>query len=120
MAIKSHKRSYGTGNTVPKKTVFQSTAPTPSIQNSSIPQQGGMIQTLKESVVGGFGAGVGMNIADRAISSIFGARKVEVQKVSSNSSCEDIMSIYKNALSKGETIPQTLEERYNKCIQTTT
>jgi len=113
MTIKSQKRSYGTALPVPK---YHQASQQPLIQ----PSQGGMFQSFKESLVGGFGTGIGFNLADRAVSSLFGARKVEVQKVSSNSSCEDIMSIYKNALSKGETIPQTLEERYNKCIQTTT
>ena len=86
------------------------------------------MQTLKESLVGGFGAGIGMNIADRAISSIFGARKVEVQhttigsntNVESDKGCRDIINIYKNALSKGENIPQSLEEKYSKCVTDST
>ena len=125
MTIKTQKRSYGTAIPIPRKSIQ------PYHQASQQPlltQQGGMLQTFKESLVGGFGAGIGMNIADRAISSIFGARKVEVQhttigsdtSVESGNTCEDIMSIYKNALSKGESIPQTLEEKYNKCIQATT
>ncbi len=121
MTIKSQKRSYGTAIPVPK---YHQVSQQPLIQ----PSQGGMLQSFKESLVGGFGAGIGMNIADRAISSIFGHRKVEVQhtnigsgtSVASGNTCEDIMSIYKNALSKGETIPQSLEEKYNKCIKDTT
>ena len=113
MPIKSsqQKRSYGTAIPVQK---FHQASQQP------LSNQGGMIQTLKESVVGGFGAGIGMNIADRAISSIFGARKVEVQHTGSDQGCGDIINIYKNALSKGENIPQTLEERYNKCVKDTT
>jgi hypothetical protein len=98
------KRSYGTA--IPHQASQQ-----------PLSNQGGMMQTLKESLVGGFGAGIGMNIADRAISSIFGARKVEVQHVNNKvDACEDIISIYKRMLNNGETIPQTIEEKYNKCI----
>ncbi len=113
MTIKTQKSSYGTVLPVPNKPYHQAS-------QQPLSNQGGMLQSFKESLVGGFGTGIGFNLADRAVSSLFGARKVEVQKVDSNSSCEDIMSIYKNALSKGETIPQTLEEKYNKCIQSTT
>jgi hypothetical protein len=121
MTIKSQKRSYGTTIPVPK---YHQVSQQPLIQ----PSQGGMLQSFKESLVGGFGAGIGMNIADRAISSIFGHRKVEVQhtnigdgsQVSNSNTCQDILNIYKNALSKGESIPQSLEEKYNKCIQSTT
>ena len=106
------KRSYGTA--IPSQKYYQSS-------QQPLSSQGGMMQTLKDSLVGGLGAGIGMNIADRAISSIFGARKVEVQHTNStNDSCGDIINIYKNTLSKGETIPQSLEERYNKCVKDTT
>ena len=106
------KRSYGTAIPAPK---YHQASQQP------LSNQGGMIQTLKESLVGGFGAGIGMNIADRAISSIFGARKVEVQhtNVASDQGCGDIINIYKNALSKGESIPQTLEDKYSKCVKDT-
>ncbi len=118
MTIKSsqQKRSYGTAIPVPKKTIQQYHQ---ASQQPLLNQGGGMMQTLKESLVGGFGAGIGMNIADRAISSIFGARKVEVQHTNTVS-CGDIINIYKNALSKGENIPQSLEEKYSKCIKDTT
>ena len=115
MTIKTQKRSYGTA--IPR---YHQASQQP------LSNQGGMMQTLKESLVGGFGAGIGMNIADRAISSIFGARKVEVQHTtlgsgtnSTNDSCGDIINIYKNALSKGESIPQTLEDKYSKCVKDT-
>ena len=110
MTIKSQKRSYGTALPVPK---YHQASRQP------LSNQGGMIQSFKESLVGGFGAGIGFNLADRAVSSLFGGRKVEVQHTNSSqivTSCEDIMNIYKNALSKGESIPQSLEEKYNKCI----
>jgi hypothetical protein len=103
------KRSYGTA--IPR---YHQASQQP------LSNQGGIMQTLKESLVGGFGAGIGMNIADRAISSVFGGRKVEVQHTGSDQGCGDIINIYKNALSKGESIPQTLEERYNKCVKDTT
>ena len=115
MTIKTQKRSYGTALPIPK---YHQASQQPLMQ----PSQGGLLQSFKDSLVGGFGAGIGMNVADRAISSIFGPRKVEVQhtNVVTSNTCEDIMSIYKNVLSKGESIPQSLEEKYNKCITSTT
>ena len=109
MTIKStqQKRSYGTA--IPR--YHQAS------QQPLSTQGGGMLQSFKESVIGGVGAGIGMNIADRAISSIFGARKVEVQHTGSDQGCGDIINIYKNALSKGESIPQSLEDKYNKCVK---
>jgi hypothetical protein len=109
MTIKSQKRSYGTA--IPSPKYHQAS------QQPLSNQGGGMLQSFKESVIGGFGAGIGMNIADRAISSIFGARKVEVQHTGSDQGCGDIINIYKNALSKGESIPQSLEDKYNKCVK---
>jgi hypothetical protein len=71
MTFKNHKRSYGTVHPLPQQHSIQ--------QQQQISQQNNTFQTLKESVVGGFGSGIGFNIADRAISSLFGGRKVEVQ-----------------------------------------
>lgn len=113
MTFKSHKRSYGSVHPLPTQLPQQAS------------QQNSMSQTLKDSVVGGFGTGIGFNIADRAISSLFGGRKVEVQHTNvvsdtnvsrDNKYCENILTIYKETLSKGEYIPQSLEERYKKCI----
>ena len=44
------------------------------------------LSSLKESIVSGVGAGVGFNLADRLVSSLFGARKVQVEHVASESS----------------------------------
>ena len=107
MTIKTQKRSYGTALPIPK---YHQASQQPLMQ----PSQGGLLQSFKDSLVGGFGAGIGMNVADRAISSIFGGRKVQIEHV--DSSCEDILNIYKKALSNGENIPQSLQEKYNKCI----
>jgi len=109
MTIKSQKRSYGTA--IPR---YHQVSQQPLIQ----PSQGGMLQSFKESVIGGFGAGIGMNIADRAISSIFGARKVEVQHTNIENECQDIIKLYKETLSKDEIISQTLQEKYEKCKST--
>ena len=115
MTIKTQKRSYGTAIPSPK---YHQASQQP------LSTQGGIMQTLKESLVGGFGAGIGMNIADRAISSIFGARKVEVQHTTIGSDtnveneCQDIIKLYKEMISNGNFISQTLQEKYEKCKPT--
>jgi hypothetical protein len=113
MTIKTQKRSYGTA--IPR---YHQASQQP-LSNKG----GGMLQSFKESLVGGFGAGIGMNIADRAISSIFGARKVEVQHTNvgsdtSENECQDIIKLYKETLSEGNFISQTLQEKYEKCKST--
>ena len=114
MTIKTQKRSYGTA--IPSPKYHQAS------QQPLSTQGGGIMQTLKESLVGGFGAGIGMNIADRAISSIFGARKVEVQHTGSDTNveneCQNIIKLYKESLSNGDIISQTLQEKYEKCKST--
>ena len=114
MTIKTQKRSYGT--TLPR---YHQASQQP------LSNQGGMFQSFKESLVGGFGAGIGMSVAERMVSSVLGGRKVEVHhtnEVSSTSNsekeCQDIINLYKENLSKGEIISQNLQEKYEKCKPT--
>jgi hypothetical protein len=77
-------------------------------------------QNLKDSMVSGLGAGVGMSVADRLVSTVLGPRKVEVQtenKIVRSPDCEDISKIYREALVKDIYISQTLKEAYEKCNQ---
>ena len=79
-------------------------------------------QNLKDSMVSGLGAGVGMSVADRLVTTVLGPRKVEVQtenKPQNNfvrsPDCEDISKIYREALVKNEYVSQTIKEAYEKC-----
>ena len=71
-------------------------------------------QTLKETMVSGLGAGVGMSVADRLVTTVLGPRKVEVQtenKIVRSPECEEITRIYK------QTNSPSLREEYEKCNQ---
>lgn len=103
---KQQKRSYSM--TLPKKNV-PSMPYTPSYHSPST----SVGQNFKDSLVSGLGTGIGFNIAERAVSSLFGGRKIEHVN---NDSCEDIISIYKKALLNNESIPESLREKYNKCV----
>ena len=75
-------------------------------------------QNLKDSMVSGLGAGVGMSVADRLVSSVLGPRKVEVQTENNfvrSPDCEDISKIYREALVKDVYVSQTIKEAYEKC-----
>lgn len=75
-------------------------------------------QNLKESMISGLGAGVGMSVADRLVSAVLGPRKVEVQtetKIVRSPDCEDISKIYREALVKNEYVSQSLKDAYEKC-----
>ena len=85
-------------------------------------------QNLKDSMVSGLGAGVGMSVADRLVTTVLGPRKVEVQtenKIVRSPDCEDISKIYREALVKNEYqtqglgyISQSLKDAYEKCNPT--
>jgi hypothetical protein len=79
-------------------------------------------QNLKESMISGLGAGVGMSVADRLVTTVLGPRKVEVQtenKIVRSPDCEDISKIYREALVKNEYLSQALKDAYEKCNHTT-
>lgn len=78
-------------------------------------------QNLKDSMVSGLGAGVGMSVADRLVTTVLGPRKVEVQtenKIVRSPDCEDISKIYREALVKNEYVSQSLKDAYEKCNPT--
>jgi hypothetical protein len=73
-------------------------------------------QNLKDSMISGIGAGVGMSVADRLVSTVLGPRKVEVEnKIVRSPDCEDISKIYREALVKNEYVSQSIKEAYEKC-----
>jgi len=75
-------------------------------------------QTLKQSMFSGIGAGVGMSVADRLVTTVLGPRKVEVQsenKIVRSPDCEDISKIYRESLVKNEYVSQSLKDAYEKC-----
>ena len=78
-------------------------------------------QNLKDSMVSGLGAGVGLSVADRLVTTVLGPRKVEVQtenKIVRSPDCEDISKIYREALVKDVYVSQTIKDAYEKCNPT--
>ncbi len=98
--------------------------PTPSpVSVSSLPVSSSspsLVHQLKESVVQGIGSGIGMSIGDRIVSSIFGARKVQVEHItptpipttsnvpltSTKLNCDEILPLLREKIEKGESIPE--------------
>jgi hypothetical protein len=80
---------------------------------AATPQGPSLMQNLKDSMVSGLGAGVGMSVADRLVSSVLGPRKVEVETthtIPRSSECEEISKIYRQFNSP------SLREAYEKCV----
>ncbi len=76
-------------------------------------------QNLKDSMISGIGAGVGMSVADRLVSTVLGPRKVEVEsKVVRSPECEEISKVYTEALIKNQYISLSIKEAYEKCNPT--
>ncbi len=84
------------------------------IATVATPQGPSLMQNLKDSMVSGLGAGVGMSVADRLVSSVLGPRKVEVETthttIPRSSECEEISKIYRQFNSP------SLREAYEKCV----
>jgi hypothetical protein len=111
-----------------KTFLYNSTIPTkPMTLNSamSLQKPTSTFEMLKQSMISGLGAGVGLSVADRLVSTVLGPRKVEVQtetKPQNNfvrsPDCEDICRIYREALVKNEYVSQSIKEAYEKCNPT--
>ena len=98
MTTINNKKSFTGRNRKPMYTVPSSTS--------------SAFQNLKDSMVSGLGAGVGMSVADRLVTTVLGPRKVEVQtenKIVRSPECEEITRIYK------QTNSPSLREEYEKC-----
>ncbi len=113
MTTINNKKSF-TRNTFRDKPMYMTPSSSPST-----------FQTLKQSMISGLGAGVGLSVADRLVSTVLGPRKVEVQtetKPQNNfvrsPDCEDICRIYREALVKNEYVSQSIKEAYEKCNPT--
>ena len=80
-----------------------------SVPNNQSLSSGSFFQSIKD----GFATSIGFNIADRAVSSIFGNRKVDV--VHTTDQCSNITLEYNKLLEKGDIIPEYLKTQYEKC-----
>jgi hypothetical protein len=68
--------------------------------------------SVLSSIKDGFGMGLGASLADRAISSIFGPRTIEVQ----HNNCDKIIDLYKTGL-QNNNITESLEQDYQQCVK---
>jgi len=90
----------------PKRKIVHEQSPTSTTSSPSLGS------TFKESLVSGIGGGIGMNIADRLISSVFGNRSVNV--VHKHPECEDIGKMYAQMKENG-TLTDSMKEAFEKC-----
>jgi hypothetical protein len=86
-------------------------------------QQSSTFSNIKDTIISGFGLGVGNEIAHRAVSSIMGSRTVEIQHSQTNStnssnSCQEQMKMYEKCLKKS-TQNNCLDELevYQQCVK---
>jgi hypothetical protein len=89
-------------------------------------QQSSTFSNIKDTIISGFGLGVGNEIAHRAVSSIMGSRTVEIQHSQSNStnttnstnSCQEQMKMYEKCLKKSNQNNCLDElEVYQQCVK---
>ena len=86
-------------------------------------QQSSTFSNIKDTIISGFGLGVGSEIAHRAVSSIIGPRTVEIQhsqsnSSNSNSSCQEQIKIYEKCL-KQSNQKNCIDdlETYQQCVK---
>lgn len=84
-------------------------------QKQSEPSKPGVLSTMKETIVAGFGLGVGNEIAHRAVSSILGPRTVEVQYSNVSNTCQEQLQKYEKCLKQNNCIDEL--ESYQSCIK---
>jgi hypothetical protein len=83
--------------------------PIPNIQSSST------FSNIKDTIVAGFGLGVGNEIAHRAVTSIMGPRTVEIQHSQPQiSSCQEELTKYEKCLKQNNCMDE--QEFYQKCV----
>jgi hypothetical protein len=69
---------------------------------------------IKDTIVAGFGLGVGNEIAHRAVSSIMGPRTVEIQQSQPISSCQEELKKYEKCLKQNNCMDE--QEFYKQCV----
>lgn len=70
---------------------------------------------IKDTIISGFGLGVGNEIAHRAVSSIIGPRTVELQHTLSNNSCQEQLKKYEKCLKQNSCLDEI--EEYQQCVK---
>jgi len=69
-----------------------------------------------QSVKDGLATGIGVNLGERIISNIFGAKKVEYKISEDYFNCDQIKLDYLKQLETGK-VSEELEQVYNKCLK---
>lgn len=80
---------------------------TPTVNRSST------FSNIKNTIVAGFGLGVGNELAHRAVTSIMGSRTVEIQQPNPIS-CQEELKKYEKCLKQNNCIDE--QEFYKQCI----
>ncbi len=106
----NHKRKLSTTRT------SKSMQPSPPMTtNHSNPS---MFSTIKETVVAGFGLGVGSEIAHRVVSSVLGPRTISVVNENTQNSdtrCKEQLENYEKCLKRDNCLDEL--ETYQTCVK---
>ena len=82
------------------------------IPSSSTPS---ITSSIKETIVAGFGLGVGSEIAHRAVSAVLGPRQIEIQHQKQDDKCGEYLNKYQKCLKEDSCIDEL--ENYQKCLK---
>ena len=78
-----------------------------------------MASSIKETIVAGFGLGVGSEIAHRAVSAVLGPRQIEIQHQKTeddkNDKCGEYLNKYQKCLKENSCLDEL--ENYQKCLK---
>ena len=101
MKIKRKNHTSGSSQKVPPK------VETPSLGS-----------TIKETMVAGFGLGVGSEIANRAVSALLGPRQISIESSSDKDKedrCQELIIKYEQCLKDDKCINEL--ENYQQCLK---
>ena len=71
--------------------------------------------SIKETIVAGFGLGVGSEIAHRAVSAVLGPRQIEIQHQKQDDKCSEYLNKYQKCLKEDSCIDEL--KNYQQCLK---
>ena len=78
-------------------------------------QQPSLGSTIKETIVAGFGLGVGSEIANRAVSAVLGPRQISIESSNKEDKCQEFRNKYEQCLKENKCINEL--ENYQQCLK---
>jgi hypothetical protein len=110
---KNSNKNLSSNSNIPKKD-----APLRDQKDSIQNTQPSLGSTIKETIVAGFGLGVGSEIAHRVISAVLGPRQISIESSNKEDKCQEFRNKYEQCLKDPKDNKCVNElENYQQCLK---